>query len=179
MAQKLLIGILVVIKFNTKFDYDREKRTKIAWRLQFGGWRHLWLGAVIVLLYGARSQTEKTAAVRRTAVREASVFQHLGGQFEGPLKPPLPYSNIVLRSLKGAHNCFPIMPRDASLWAFILSVLCYRRVFATRFLTRTTGPHFCSPGHNHQGTLSPGTPNRTNVRHHIIVWINFNLLLLH
>ena len=60
-------------------------------------------------------RTGKTTAIRRTAVREASVSQHHGGPIEGPLRSPVQQRTIVLRSISGTLNWALIIPRDAGL----------------------------------------------------------------
>jgi len=60
--------------------------------------------------------TGKTTAIWRTAVRETCVSRHHRGTVEGPLKPSVHHSTIVLRGLREAPLWAPNMWVFPVLW---------------------------------------------------------------
>ena len=59
---------------------------------------------------------QQKATPNITAVRETSVSRHHRGPIEGPPEPPrTSQHSIVLRGLRRALRCSPILPRDVSL----------------------------------------------------------------
>ena len=49
--------------------------------------------------------------------RDCSAFRHHGSPIvDISLNPPVHHSSIVLRGLRGALNCSPIMTREARFW---------------------------------------------------------------
>ena len=63
------------------------------------------------------SKLEKTATIRRSAIRETCVSRHHEGPIKGPLIRLEHQGTLVSRGLRGPFNAAPIMSKMVSLLA--------------------------------------------------------------
>ena len=73
------------------------------------------MGRHISLVSQYERSYQKTTLVRCTAVWETGVSGHHGAPMEIPLESSVHLNTIILRCLKGAFNCSPMMTRERQI----------------------------------------------------------------
>ena len=69
-----------------------------------------------------KAQTGRAATDRRTAVRETGVSRCHGGLIEAPHDAPRASQYYRIGGFNGGPQLVPMMPRDASIYIFILYI---------------------------------------------------------